>query len=91
TYLEKKQTFSGELEFDVMKDRYDIRISYDDVYNSTREMLKTQAKGDIPVPESEYSLRPQIKKTLLVTFIPALDLQQVNYDCEVIDEILTQK
>ncbi|XP_060785432.1 MORC family CW-type zinc finger protein 3-like isoform X2 [Neoarius graeffei] len=27
---------------------------------------------------------------LLVTFIPVLDLQQVNYDSEVIDEILTQ-
>ncbi|XP_060785435.1 MORC family CW-type zinc finger protein 3-like isoform X3 [Neoarius graeffei] len=27
---------------------------------------------------------------LLVAFVPALDLQQVNYDCEVIDEILTQ-
>ncbi|KAF7709284.1 hypothetical protein HF521_016134 [Silurus meridionalis] len=27
---------------------------------------------------------------LLVTFVPALDLQQVNYDCDVIDEILTQ-
>ncbi|XP_053352835.1 MORC family CW-type zinc finger protein 3-like isoform X5 [Clarias gariepinus] len=27
---------------------------------------------------------------LLVTFIPALDPQQVNYDCEVIDEILIQ-
>lgn len=27
---------------------------------------------------------------LLVTFVPDLDLQQVNYDCNVIDEILTQ-
>ncbi|KAF4070167.1 hypothetical protein AMELA_G00296280 [Ameiurus melas] len=27
---------------------------------------------------------------LLVTFVPALDLEQVNYDCDVIDEILTQ-
>ncbi|XP_017562053.1 MORC family CW-type zinc finger protein 3a [Pygocentrus nattereri] len=27
---------------------------------------------------------------LLVTFVPALDLEQVNYDCEVIDEILGQ-
>ncbi|XP_048049767.1 MORC family CW-type zinc finger protein 3a isoform X2 [Megalobrama amblycephala] len=27
---------------------------------------------------------------LLVTFVPALDLDQVNYDCEVIDEILNQ-
>ncbi|XP_038870456.1 MORC family CW-type zinc finger protein 3-like isoform X2 [Salvelinus namaycush] len=27
---------------------------------------------------------------LLVTFVPALDLEQVNYDCSVIDEILDQ-
>ncbi|XP_058247575.1 MORC family CW-type zinc finger protein 3-like [Hemibagrus wyckioides] len=27
---------------------------------------------------------------LLVTWVPGLDLQQVNYDCDVIDEILTQ-
>ncbi|XP_066542778.1 MORC family CW-type zinc finger protein 3-like isoform X2 [Hoplias malabaricus] len=27
---------------------------------------------------------------LLVTFVPALDLEQVNYDCDVIDEILEQ-
>ncbi len=27
---------------------------------------------------------------LLVTFVPVLDLDQVNYDCEVIDEILNQ-
>ncbi|KAL4657007.1 MORC family CW-type zinc finger protein 3-like isoform X1 [Arapaima gigas] len=27
---------------------------------------------------------------LLVTFVPALELEQVNYDCEVIDEILAQ-
>ncbi|XP_018614720.1 MORC family CW-type zinc finger protein 3a [Scleropages formosus] len=27
---------------------------------------------------------------LLVTFVPALELEQVNYDCEVIDEILDQ-
>ncbi|KAM9486520.1 uncharacterized protein Hap1MRO34_006524 [Clarias gariepinus] len=34
-------------------------------------------------------LRQKVAR-LLVTFIPALDLQQVNYDCDVIDEILTQ-
>lgn len=27
---------------------------------------------------------------LLVTFVPALDLGQVNYECNVIDEILEQ-
>ncbi|MCI4378212.1 hypothetical protein PGIGA_G00213260 [Pangasianodon gigas] len=34
-------------------------------------------------------LRQRVAR-LLVTLVPALDLQQVNYDCEVIDEILTQ-
>ncbi|KAF5903094.1 MORC family CW-type zinc finger protein 3, partial [Clarias magur] len=57
TYLEMKETFSQELEFDVMKDCYDIRIPDDDVYNRTREKLKRHAKGSISVPESEYSLR----------------------------------
>lgn len=27
---------------------------------------------------------------LLVTYVPALDLGQVNYECDVIDEILDQ-
>lgn len=27
---------------------------------------------------------------LLITFVPALDLEQVNYECNVIDEILEQ-
>ncbi|KAM9486593.1 uncharacterized protein Hap1MRO34_006569 [Clarias gariepinus] len=52
-----RRTSSRELEFDVMKDRYDIRIPDVDVYNSTREKLKRHAKGSISVPESEYSLR----------------------------------
>ncbi|KAB5576854.1 hypothetical protein PHYPO_G00203300 [Pangasianodon hypophthalmus] len=34
-------------------------------------------------------LRQRVAR-LLVTLVPVLDLQQVNYDCEVIDEILTQ-
>ncbi|KAJ8389731.1 hypothetical protein AAFF_G00114370 [Aldrovandia affinis] len=35
------------------------------------------------------ALRQNIGR-LLVTFVPALDLDQVNYDCDVIDEILEQ-
>ncbi|KAI1899075.1 hypothetical protein AGOR_G00057740 [Albula goreensis] len=35
------------------------------------------------------TLRQNIGR-LLVTFVPALDLDQVNYDCDVIDEILQQ-
>ncbi|XP_062861509.1 MORC family CW-type zinc finger protein 3-like [Trichomycterus rosablanca] len=34
-------------------------------------------------------LRQRVAR-LLVTFVPALDLQQVNYDCDVIDEIVSQ-
>ncbi|MCJ8732333.1 hypothetical protein PDJAM_G00210020 [Pangasius djambal] len=47
---------SGELEFDFIKDRYDIRIR-GDVHKSTRETNKRQAGSGMSVPESEYSLR----------------------------------
>ncbi|XP_016147751.1 MORC family CW-type zinc finger protein 3a [Sinocyclocheilus grahami] len=40
-------------------------------------------------PAKLRELRYSIAR-LLVTFVPALDLDQVNYDCEVIDEILNQ-
>lgn len=38
---------------------------------------------------SLISLRHSIGR-LLVTFVPALELDQVNYECDVIDEILEQ-
>uniref|UniRef100_A0A8C1IHA7 MORC family CW-type zinc finger 3a n=1 Tax=Cyprinus carpio TaxID=7962 RepID=A0A8C1IHA7_CYPCA len=40
-------------------------------------------------PAKLRGLRYNIAR-LLVTFVPALDLDQMNYDCEVIDEILNQ-
>ncbi|XP_014029601.2 MORC family CW-type zinc finger protein 3 [Salmo salar] len=40
-------------------------------------------------PQTLRELRRSIGR-LLVTFVPALDLEQVNYDCPVIDEILDQ-
>uniref|UniRef100_A0A8C1XVQ5 MORC family CW-type zinc finger 3a n=1 Tax=Cyprinus carpio TaxID=7962 RepID=A0A8C1XVQ5_CYPCA len=40
-------------------------------------------------PAKLRGLRYNIAR-LLITFVPALDLDQVNYDCEVIDEILNQ-
>uniref|UniRef100_A0A8K9XUG5 MORC family CW-type zinc finger 3a n=1 Tax=Oncorhynchus mykiss TaxID=8022 RepID=A0A8K9XUG5_ONCMY len=40
-------------------------------------------------PQTLRELRRSIGR-LLVTFVPALDLEQVNYDCPVIDEILHQ-
>lgn len=43
----------------------------------------------VSVSLSLISLRQSIGR-LLVTFVPALDLGQVNYECDVIDEILEQ-
>ncbi|KAF5903092.1 chromatin assembly factor 1 subunit B, partial [Clarias magur] len=70
TYLKKKQKYSGELEFDVINNRYDIRVPVDDdddyddddddvdvKCDGTRKKLKRNAKGSISVPESKYSLR----------------------------------
>ncbi|KAM9486517.1 MORC family CW-type zinc finger protein 3-like isoform 2-T2 [Clarias gariepinus] len=64
---------------------------------SDSQQHETHDKSEIEQEKSTiklYSLRlkelRQKVARLLVTFIPALDLQQVNYDCEVIDEILTQ-
>ncbi|XP_053483633.1 MORC family CW-type zinc finger protein 3-like isoform X2 [Ictalurus furcatus] len=51
-----RRTPSGELEFDFMKNRHDIRIPVD-VYGRTGETNKRQAAGGVSVPESEYSLR----------------------------------
>ncbi|XP_053090422.1 MORC family CW-type zinc finger protein 3-like [Pangasianodon hypophthalmus] len=51
-----RRTSSGKLEFDFMKDPYDIQIPVD-VYESTREPNKPQPEGGMSVPESEYSLR----------------------------------
>ncbi|XP_053483634.1 MORC family CW-type zinc finger protein 3-like [Ictalurus furcatus] len=51
-----RRTPSGELEFDFMKNRHDIRIPVD-VYGRTGETNKRQAAGGVSVPESKYSLR----------------------------------
>ncbi|XP_053352829.1 MORC family CW-type zinc finger protein 3-like [Clarias gariepinus] len=57
-----RRTSPGELEFEVIKNRYDIRVpvdddEYDDVDDGTRKKLKRNAKGSISVPDSKYSLR----------------------------------
>ncbi|XP_023697348.1 MORC family CW-type zinc finger protein 3-like [Paramormyrops kingsleyae] len=46
----------------------------------------------VPTDEAQRKLNELRRSVgrLLVTFIPALELEQVNYDCEVIDEILAQ-
>ncbi|XP_026073768.1 MORC family CW-type zinc finger protein 3-like isoform X1 [Carassius auratus] len=55
-----------------------------------RESNKRPVEGENTVtPTKLRELRYSIAR-LLVTFVPALDLDQVNYDCEVIDEILNQ-
>uniref|UniRef100_A0A672KVA8 MORC family CW-type zinc finger protein 3-like n=1 Tax=Sinocyclocheilus grahami TaxID=75366 RepID=A0A672KVA8_SINGR len=51
----------------------------------TLYLQATQCIGELTLRELRYSIA-----RLLVTFVPALDLDQVNYDCEVIDEILNQ-
>lgn len=43
----------------------------------------------LSAPSSLISLRQNVGR-LLVTTMPALDLEQVNYECDVIDEILDQ-
>lgn len=43
----------------------------------------------LSAPSSLISLRQNVSR-LLVTTVPALDLEQVNYECNVIDEILEQ-
>lgn len=43
----------------------------------------------LSAPSSLISLRQNVGR-LLVTTMPALDLNQVNYECDVIDEILDQ-
>ncbi|XP_059356130.1 MORC family CW-type zinc finger protein 3-like [Carassius carassius] len=54
------------------------------------ESSKRPVEGENAVmPAKLRELRCSIAR-LLVTFVPALDLDQVNYDCEVIDEILNQ-
>ncbi|RXN28976.1 MORC family CW-type zinc finger 3 [Labeo rohita] len=53
--------------------------------------IKNEGEGQNTVtPTKLRELRCSIAR-LLVTFVPALDLDQVNYDCEVIDEILNQR
>uniref|UniRef100_A0A9J8BUX8 MORC family CW-type zinc finger 3a n=2 Tax=Cyprinus carpio TaxID=7962 RepID=A0A9J8BUX8_CYPCA len=54
------------------------------------ESSKRPVEGENAVtPAKLRELRCSIAR-LLVTFVPALDLDQVNYDCDVIDEILNQ-
>ncbi|XP_056321411.1 MORC family CW-type zinc finger protein 3a [Danio aesculapii] len=53
---------------------------------STERPAEGQNTG---TPAKLRELRCNVAR-LLVTFVPALDLEQVNYDCEVIDEILNQ-
>ncbi|KAL2081394.1 hypothetical protein ACEWY4_023247 [Coilia grayii] len=53
---------------------------------------QTHGSPDRPVKEEQHKLSELRRSVgrLLVTFVPALDLDQVNYDCSVIDEILDQ-
>nr|XP_055071247.1 MORC family CW-type zinc finger protein 3a [Misgurnus anguillicaudatus] len=55
-----------------------------------KETNENTAGGENTVTNAKLrQLRSSVAR-LLVTFVPALDPEQVNYDCEVIDEILNQ-
>ncbi|XP_063070033.1 MORC family CW-type zinc finger protein 3a [Engraulis encrasicolus] len=51
---------------------------------------KKDSCSDQPAKEEKLNELRRSVGRLLVTFVPALDLDQVNYDCNVIDEILDQ-
>ncbi|XP_022521352.2 MORC family CW-type zinc finger protein 3a [Astyanax mexicanus] len=59
---------------------------------SGSNQTERQISGGEDNAKSSVRLRELRQKVgrLLVTFVPALDLEQVNYDCDVIDEILNQ-
>ncbi|XP_043105451.1 MORC family CW-type zinc finger protein 3a isoform X2 [Puntigrus tetrazona] len=81
--LEQEKAHSEQLQKEV-----------EELRKQKEEWIKTRAqetlKGENTVTSAKLrELRFSIGR-LLVTFVPALDLDQVNYDCEVIDEILNQ-
>ncbi|XP_053352825.1 uncharacterized protein LOC128524327 isoform X1 [Clarias gariepinus] len=74
-----------ELEFDFIKD--DIRIPID-MYKGSREEYRRQAWGDMPVPESEYSLREYCS---ILYLNPRMDiiLQGLKVEIQAITETLS--
>ncbi|XP_052005024.1 MORC family CW-type zinc finger protein 3-like isoform X2 [Xyrauchen texanus] len=64
--------------------------SYQNRIKESKETEEMPVGGENAVTQSKLrELRFSVAR-LLVTFVPALDPVQVNYDCDVIDEILNQ-
>ncbi|XP_051564447.1 MORC family CW-type zinc finger protein 3a isoform X2 [Myxocyprinus asiaticus] len=68
----------------------DGSASYQNQNKENRETDERPVRGENMVTLAKLrELRSNVAR-LLVTFVPALDPEQVNYDCDVIDEILNQ-
>ncbi|XP_051998772.1 MORC family CW-type zinc finger protein 3a isoform X2 [Xyrauchen texanus] len=68
----------------------DGSASYQNQIKENRESDERPERGENMVTLAKLrELRSNVAR-LLVTFVPALDPEQVNYDCDVIDEILNQ-
>ncbi|KAA0715690.1 Zinc finger protein 3 [Triplophysa tibetana] len=87
----------------MQKDLDDMRKNLEDCRNATassashvNQIKKEQDTNVRPIADEITVTKAKLRELrrsvarLLVTFVPALDPDQVNYDCEVIDEILDQ-
>lgn len=76
---------------EALSERLDWKISYQciNLTNPAEQQCKLDLHSCLSVPISLIELRRSIGR-LLVNYVPALDLGQVNYECNVIDEILDQ-
>lgn len=64
-------------------------ITINEFSNPVEQQCKSDFHLCVSAPLSLMELRQNVGR-LLVTFVPALDLGQVNFECNVIDEILEQ-
>ncbi|XP_056611493.1 MORC family CW-type zinc finger protein 3a isoform X1 [Triplophysa dalaica] len=85
------------------KDLDEIRKNLEDCRNATassatlvNQIKKEEETNESPIADEITVTKAKLRELrrsvarLLVTFVPALDPDQVNYECEVIDEILDQ-
>ncbi|KAL0963642.1 hypothetical protein UPYG_G00308970 [Umbra pygmaea] len=78
---EKQEWESGKLEREAARTAA--------AQNNSRDGAHTSATLVLEAPQRLRELRRRIGR-LLVTFVPGLDLEQVNYDCTELDDILDQ-
>ncbi|KAM7380435.1 hypothetical protein PAMP_003730 [Pampus punctatissimus] len=82
----KPSTSQGEeKDIDEIALQVDYLVRELDQRNKEREEMRSRVSG----PAVLIELRHNVGR-LLVSFVPALDLSQVNYECNVLDEILEQ-